>query len=197
MRSVRNLISCEDKMMSVRTTALEQLNQVREMQGIQNSPGEWSRWSFEFAGRTLSLPNFGWRKAAIDTHDLHHLILGESFTFSGECQVATWEFAAGAFPDLRAQIFCLPLVAFGAVTAPKKTWKSFRNGCRQKSLYRSPVDHAATLEELSALVSEARAGDHMTLAQTWFKYGILLSASAALYLIPFVLLGIVWAGFWH
>lgn len=137
-------------MSGVDTTALEQLEHVRDMQGLPKNPAELPRWSFQLAGWTFSLPNFGWRRAAIDAHDLHHLILEEPFTFAGECQVATWEFAAGAYPDIRARIFCLPLVVCGALTAPTRTWQSFRTGFGQNSLYGSTIDRFATLEQLSA-----------------------------------------------
>ncbi len=175
-------------MIGIGATAFQQLEQAREAQGLPNNPAQLSRWSFRFAGLTLSLPNFGWRKAAIDAHDLHHLILDEPFTLAGECQVATWEFAAGAFPDRRAQIFCLPLVAYGAVTAPVRTWHSFRAGFGKTSLHSITADQFATLDELVTLTTTGNVDDGVGSVRISLKYGALLVKSVALYLAPLMLL---------
>lgn len=177
-------------------TALELLAQTREAQGIPKNPAVLPRWKFQFTGKTISLPNFEWRRTAIDAHDLHHLILGEPFTFSGECQVATWEFAAGPFPDVRAQIFCLPLVAYGAVTAPVRTWRSFHIGCGQKTLYGNVVDRLATLEQLSTLVSRPNLSGDLSSPKPVLGFGFLLAKSAALYLIPCLFLSFLLVRYW-
>jgi hypothetical protein len=177
-------------------TALELLAQVREAQGIPKNPAELPRWRFQFSGRTFSLPNFDWRRNAIDAHDLHHLVLGEPFTFAGECQVATWEFAAGAFPDMRAQIFCLPLVAWGAATAPARTWQSFRTGSDQRSLYGSTVDRFATLEQLSTLVAGPDVCRDLSSPRPMIRFCFLLAQSVALYLIPCLFMSFLFVRDW-
>jgi len=58
----------------------------------------------------VPVPNFSWRRAAIQRHDLHHMLTGYPFTMRGEFQVATWEFAAGRYPHWGATLLLLPLV---------------------------------------------------------------------------------------
>ena len=76
-------------------------------------------WYLGIGRLGIQLPNFEWRKRAIDKHDAHHLLLGYPCTPTGEMQMAAWEFAAGRFPHPGATLFCLPLVAMGAVLVPR------------------------------------------------------------------------------
>lgn len=62
--------------------------------------------------------------------------------------MAAWEFAAGRFPDCRATLFCLPLVALGAILAPFQTFDAFVLGRNSRSLYGRDLD----MEELVASV---------------------------------------------
>lgn len=72
---------------------------------------------------------------------------------AGEIQLATWEFAAGRFPSIYANLFCLPLVAAGALTMPGKLWSAFKFGRRSKSLFSVPI----TAELLSSALEDLRA----------------------------------------
>lgn len=171
--------------MQTSQSAFDALADVRAARGLPAHPASLDNWSFRLAGVTIKLPNASWRRGAIDKHDLHHLILDEPFNMRGECQVATWEFAAGAYPDARAQLFCLPLVALGAATAPRQTWQSYAKGSRSRSLYRTEFDTALSVEALRELTidkplckpSKVRSG-----------FARLLAASASLYLMPLALL---------
>lgn len=96
-------------------------------------PSKW--WSFQILGLTIYCYNFKWRQKAILGHDLHHLVTGYPFTLRGEMQVATWEFAAGRFPNIFANLFCLPLVAVGFLLFPKKIWKAYCLGKANYSLF--------------------------------------------------------------
>lgn len=84
----------------------------------------------------IRLPNFGWRRAALARHDLHHLLTGFPLTPAGEMQLAAWEFAAGRFPHAGATAFCLPLVSMGAILLPRRTFAAFLRGRRGTSLYK-------------------------------------------------------------
>lgn len=121
---------------------------------INDAPEENSedKWSFSFFGLKVTLPNFSWRKEAIDKHDLHHLILDIPFSMAGECQVATWEFASGPHPDKRAQLFCLPLVSLGCLIAPRRTWRSFVKGVNCRSLYSHEAIEIETLGDARRFV---------------------------------------------
>lgn len=164
-------------------TISELLPTTRRNLGLPEDPAHDSSWSFEVIGLSIHLPNFTWRKDAIDKHDLHHLILGEPFSFKGECQVATWEFAAGAYPDKRAQLFCLPLVLIGAITTPKCTWHSFKIGSAQKSLFAQTLNGSETLDEVSQLTKNARTRSSDKTSMK-LKFAKLLASSAGLYLLP-------------
>lgn len=97
-----------------------------------------SHWRFRVGGLQVRLPNFAWRKAAIDAHDRHHLITGYPLTLAGEIQLAAWEWGAGRYPDWRATLFCSPLVLAGIVALPRRTWRAFAAGRQSESLYPKP-----------------------------------------------------------
>ena len=85
----------------------------------------------------LNIPcyNFAWRRQALPAHDLHHVVTGYPVSMPGEFQVAAWEFAAGRFPSLFSNLFCLPLVGLGLVYSPHKVFGAFRLGRSCRSLY--------------------------------------------------------------
>lgn len=97
------------------------------------SSSKW--WYFKVFGFKIYCYNFNWRRHALFTHDLHHVVTGYPCTMKGEMQVATWEFAAGRFPNIFSNLFCLPLVAAGTLLIPKKTFKAFQSGQRSRSLF--------------------------------------------------------------
>lgn len=107
----------------------------REVNGIEPGATLAAAWVCKIPPFKLELPNFSWRKAAILRHDLHHILTGFPCTVRGECQMAAWEFASGRFPDYRATLFCLPLVALGVLLAPLDTFNAFVLGRNSKSLY--------------------------------------------------------------
>ena len=94
-----------------------------------------SQWSFCIGRVTVRLPNFAWRPAAIDAHDIHHLITGDPLTMCGEIQLAAWEWGAGRYPDWRATAFCSPLILAGAMLMPRRTWRAFCEGRKCQTLY--------------------------------------------------------------
>lgn len=94
-----------------------------------------ARWSFRLGPLLVGLPNFAWRKAAIDAHDRHHLITGYPLTMAGEIQLAAWEWGAGRYPDWRATLFCSPLILAGMLALPRRTWRAYAAGRRSESLY--------------------------------------------------------------
>jgi hypothetical protein len=55
----------------------------------------------------------------------------------GEFQMAAWEFGAGSMPHWCARLFCLPLLLFGLVWSPRRTFSAFLAGRRGQSLHRS------------------------------------------------------------
>ena len=97
------------------------------------SSSKW--WYFTILGFKIYCYNFSWRKRALFPHDLHHVVTGYPCTMKGEMQVATWEFAAGRYPNIFSNLFCLPLVAAGTLLIPTKTFKAFQCGQQSRSLF--------------------------------------------------------------
>jgi hypothetical protein len=108
-------------------------------------------WTCRIGPVRIRLRNFAWRREAILRHDLHHVLTGYPCTMRGECQMATWEFAAGRFPHPAATLFCLPLVLAGLMSSPRATWFAFRRGRRMRSLYRIAVTDATLDLSLATL----------------------------------------------
>jgi hypothetical protein len=84
----------------------------------------------------LPLPNFAWRRRAIDAHDVHHLLTGYPCTVEGELLIAAWEWGAGRYPHWGATLFCGPLVLAGLLYMPRRIVAAWRHGRRSRSLYR-------------------------------------------------------------
>ena len=82
------------------------------------------------------LPNFDWRRRAIDAHDAHHLLTGYPCSVEGELLIAAWEFGAGRYQHWGATLFCGPLVLAGLLLMPRRTVAAWRRGRRGRSLYR-------------------------------------------------------------
>ena len=111
-------------------------------------------WFFEVYGFKIYCYNFEWRRKAIDHHDLHHVVTNYPFTLRGEVQVAAWEFAAGRYPNIFSNLFCLPLITLGVITMPRKLWAAFKYGMQSQSLYKTPI----TEELLNSKLKDLRAG---------------------------------------
>jgi len=97
------------------------------------------RWSLRLGPLHLGLDNFEWRRRALQLHDVHHLLTGYRCTPSGEMEMAAWEFAAGRFRHPCATLFCLPLVGFGALLIPRRSFAAFRRGRDSRTLYGMPL----------------------------------------------------------
>lgn len=116
-------------------------------------------WHFRVFGVRLYCYNFAWRRRALFSHDLHHVVTGYPHTMRGECLVATWEFSAGRFPNIYANLFCLPLVALGALLAPVQTLKAFIAGQTSASLFERELGAEVLtwpVQQLKALTKSKR-----------------------------------------
>jgi hypothetical protein len=97
-----------------------------------------SHWICRIGPLRLRLPNFSWRRQAIDAHDRHHMITGYPLSMAGEIQTAAWEWGAGRYPDWRATLMCGSPVLLGAIVMPRRTLAAYRYGCRCESFHRKP-----------------------------------------------------------
>jgi len=136
-------------------------------------------WWFEVFGIKVYCYNFSWRRQAIAHHDLHHILTGCPLTLLGEMQVATWEYAAGRYRNVFANLFCLPLVALGCIVAPNAVWSAFRHGRRSLSLFATPITPdllGLRVEELQARFTNRRPAQPVWLDLALFAGLVGLSA---------------------
>ena len=119
-------------------------------------PARW--WYFEVLGLKVYCYNFKWRQQAIAHHDLHHVVTGYPCSLAGEVQVAAWEFAAGRYPNMFANLFCLPLIACGLVAMPRRLWTAFKRGRQSHSLFNTAITPALLNSKLSDVLAQTKRG---------------------------------------
>lgn len=116
-----------------RAPSADRLARFRAAHGLESTHAP--RWRTRLGPLRLTLPNFAWRRAAIDAHDRHHMLTGYPLTLAGEIQMAAWEWGAGPYPDWRATAFCAPLIVAGLLVMPRRTWRAWVRGRATTSLY--------------------------------------------------------------
>lgn len=52
-----------------------------------------------------------------------------------------------------ANLFCLPLIACGLITMPKRLWAAFKRGRRSRSLFDTPITPALLNSRLSDVLA--------------------------------------------
>jgi hypothetical protein len=173
---------------------MEWLARLRAQHGIDGSYDATRTWPFRLGPLRFTVPNFSWRRAAIQRHDLHHILNGFPFNMRGEFQVATWEFAAGRYPHRGASLLLLPLVMLGLFWSPRAIWRAFMKGRKGTSLYR-PELLSLDLPALRTRLADgvpAAGGGQVALADRLAFAGLLLQ-SAAIPLAPIGVGAAVWA----
>jgi hypothetical protein len=118
-----------------RTSVGEALGAFRTANNLSQNEREARWWIVRADLAALPLPNFAWRRRAIDAHDVHHLLTGYPCTVEGELLIAAWEWGAGRYPHWGATLFCGPLVLAGLLYMPRRTVAAWRRGRRSRSLY--------------------------------------------------------------
>lgn len=76
----------------------------------------------------MPLPNFAWRREALDIHDANHLITGYDFSPAGECRLAAWEWGRGCYASRYARGLCFALAIVGLLFGPVAIVKAWRDG---------------------------------------------------------------------
>lgn len=165
-------------------TAVQALVMKRAEQGLDPTYDTAPTWPFTIGPVTIPMPNFSWRRAAIQRHDLHHILTGYPFTMRGEFQVATWEFAAGRYPHWGATLLLLPLVVMGLFWSPTAIWRAFMKGRGETSLYRPALRDAAARLSLDALAKRARIHVRRHRAADVTAFAWLVMQSAAVVVAP-------------
>lgn len=121
--------------MSAQETVGEAVRRFRDANGLCHDEHLARVWIVRAGLVTLWLPNFAWRRRAIDAHDMHHFLTGYPCTVMGEFQIAAWELAAGRYPHWGATLFCAPLVVLGLFWDPCAIISAWAHGRRSHSLY--------------------------------------------------------------
>lgn len=139
-------------------TVGQALRAFRSENGLCHDEREARWWIVRADLVIFPLPNFAWRRRAIDAHDAHHLLTGYPCTCEGEVLIAAWEWGAGRYPHWGATLFCLPLLVAGLLFMPGRTYAAWRRGRLSRSLYRN-ADlerlHDLPLEAARAVIAEA------------------------------------------
>jgi hypothetical protein len=162
----------------------EALVAFRTANGLDPNAASAPSWTCRMGPIEVRFPNFGWRRAAILRHDLHHVLVGYDCTMRGEFQMAAWEFAAGRFPHAAATLFCLPLVAAGLLWSPRAIWSAYRKGRNARSLYGIELTGATLGAPISAVsaamaqprTSSTRAADIISFCALIFRAFLIVSA---------------------
>lgn len=122
------------------------LRDFRDSNGLSHDESDARWWIVRADLALLPLPNFAWRRRAIDAHDVHHLLTGYPCTVQGELLIAAWEWGAGRYPHWGATLFCGPLVLAGLIFMPRRILAAWRRGRGSRSLYRhTDLDRLADL----------------------------------------------------
>jgi hypothetical protein len=165
------------------------LSRFRQSNGLSADEAAHATWSCRLGPATLALPNFAWRRKAIEAHDLHHVLTGYPCSMPGEFQMASWEFGAGRMPHPAATLFCLPLVAAGLFWSPRKIFQAFAAGRRSHSFHGAVItEHllATPLPEVHAHLAAARHHAEKGPDLAWFV--LLVMQSVLILLLPGLLL---------
>jgi hypothetical protein len=171
-------------------TAAQALTLKRAEQGLDPAYDTAPTWPFTIGPVTIPFPNFSWRRAAIQRHDLHHILTGYPFTMRGEFQVATWEFAAGRYPHWGATLLLLPLVVMGLFWSPTAIWRAFLKGRGELSLYRPELREAAGRLSLDALMEGTRARDRSDRSADAVAFAWLVLQSACVIAVPIAVMAV-------
>jgi hypothetical protein len=174
-------------------TAVQALAIRRAEQGLDPAYDTAPTWPFSIGPVTVPMPNFSWRRAAIQRHDLHHMITGYPFNMRGEFQVATWEFAAGRYPHWGASLLLLPLVVIGLLWSPAAIWRAFIKGRGEQSLYRPELRDAAARLSLAALMERTRVQGQGSRVSDGAAFAWLVLQSASIVAAPIAVLATVLA----
>jgi len=111
------------------------LIQFRRENGLRVSGGESRIWLATLGSLIIPLPNFKWRREAIDQHDIHHMMTGYPVTASGELCLAAWEVGVRCYANFWARGLCHFLMGLGLVSQPRKTLNAFRAGRNLLPIY--------------------------------------------------------------
>jgi hypothetical protein len=89
----------------------------------------------DFGPITLYVPNFLARIAALQRHDLHHIVLDADTSMRGEAIVGGFETATGCGSFWVSWFLAPQTIIYGLFLNPSQTFRSFLLGRRSKSFF--------------------------------------------------------------
>jgi hypothetical protein len=114
--------------------------------------GYGSKWvDLKLGPIPFPIPNTASRVRAVKYHDLHHVLTGYDTDWRGEFEISAWEIAAGCKSFAAAWVLNLGGMVGGMFTSPRRTFRAWVRGRRDRSLYEEDYDAL-----LAMRVGEAR-----------------------------------------
>jgi hypothetical protein len=111
----------------------EELIKFRLDNGLNPHEADSPIWLATLGSFIMPLPNFKWRREAIDQHDMHHMMTGYSTSVSGELCLASWELGAKCYTSIWARSLWVFLMVLGLLTQPRQTLKAYKVGVKIKT----------------------------------------------------------------
>lgn len=108
--------------------AKDELIKFRLENGLNPHEADSPIWLATLGSFIMPLPNFKWRRAAIDQHDMHHMMTGYSTSVSGELCLASWELGAKCYTSFWARGLCAFLMTLGLIAQPRLTLQAYKAG---------------------------------------------------------------------
>ena len=114
---------------------------------------EWAE--ADFGAVRYRVPNLPARRAALQRHDLHHVVTGYASDWRGEAEISGWELGSGAGWYPYAWLIALWGVFTGLIQHPGPTVKAFLRGRHSTNLYRYEASTEAILEQPVSTLRES------------------------------------------
>jgi hypothetical protein len=147
-----------------------------EVNGFGATGGYEDAWvDFKLGPIPMPFPNTPGRVRAVRYHDLHHLLTGYDTDTTGEFEIGAWEIAAGCKGFAAAWVLNLGALAFGAFSAPKRTFAAFVRGRAEKTTYGEDLE---PLLDLTVAEARERFAAAAVRGATWLDVVLFILAVA-------------------
>lgn len=98
-------------------------------------------------GITFKIPNTAKHRWALMWHDLHHALTGYGTDPAGEGEISAWETRRGLRPlGWYVGTIVVGGIGLGMISAPRRTWRAWKESSGDESLFHEPMDYDACLE---------------------------------------------------
>jgi hypothetical protein len=154
---------------------------------------------FKLGPIPMPFPNTKSRIKAVRYHDLHHLLTGYDTDTIGEFEISGWEIGAGCKGYGAAWLLNLGGMAGGFFSAPRRVFRAFVRGRRQRTTYGENLDELLDLtvgEARQRFTRHSRADNDATLADYLLyllatKIGVVVGLILFAFTLPLVPFGLI------